>query len=175
MAPSLVRVYMTNAADYIIKYYGQGRGLPSKEHEDDNDFWVQFSEASLMPTLVQKFVMMIVPTQAPFFVRPIVSIITGQVQARMTDPDLKAKTKFTADYLEKQSTDGRAWFAGGDKDGNPTAADYQMLFPVEALTTGRLDPANIPDSLKNWVDMVHKRPAYIRAYEKGGPYDYAKL
>ena len=50
-----------------------------------------------------------------------------------------------------------------------------MLFVLEAITSGRIDQELVPDSFRNWVEMVHKRPAYIRAYEKGGAYDYAKL
>lgn len=161
--------------NYLIKYYGQGRGLPSKDREDENDFWTQFSEASLMPKLVMKLIFMLIPSQSPFFVRPILNMIGSQVNGRLVDPDLKAMIKLTSDTLTKESGDGRAWFAGGDKDGNPTAADYQMLFPIEAITSGRMDPAMVPEPLKNWIDMVHKRPAYIRAYEKGGAYDYAKL
>lgn len=128
-----------------------------------------------MSTLVLRFIMTVVPTQAPFFVRPLVHMITGQVTSRFTDPDLKRKIEYVATTLEKQSPDGRAWFAGGDKDGKPTAADFQMLFPMEAMTSPKFDPNMVPASIKNWVDMVHQRPAYRRAYEKGGPYDYAKL
>ena len=128
-----------------------------------------------MPTLVMKFVFMIVPTQAPFFVRPIVNIIASQVQQRFVDPDLHRQVKFVAAELEKRSPDGRAWIAGGDKTNGPTAADYQMLFPFEALTSGRMPAEAVPTSFKNWVEWVHARPAYRRAYEKGGPYDYAKL
>lgn len=161
--------------NYLIKYYGNGRGLPSKEREEDNDFWTQFCEASLMPKLVMKFVFMVVPSQAPFFVRPIVSIICNQVQSRLVNPDIKSMIPFVADALQKEKSDGRAWFAGGDKDGNPTAADYQMLFALEAITTIGMDGQQVPEVLRNWVDMVHQRPAYIRAYQKGGEYDYAKL
>lgn len=161
--------------DYLIKYYGNGRGVPATEREDDNDFWTQFSEASFMPTLVMSLVFQLAPQQAPFFVRPLVSLIFGQVRARFTDPDLKRKIAFTQAALEKESADGRAWFAGGDKDGNPTAADYQMLFVLEAITSGRIEPEKVPDSFRHWVEMVHQRPAYRRAYDKGGAYDYAKL
>lgn len=128
-----------------------------------------------MPTIVMKFVFMIIPTQAPFFVRPIVNVITGQVQKRFLDPDITTKIQFTANELEKRSNDGRTWIAGGDQDNGPTAADYQLLFPLEALTSGRIDESLVPQSMKNWVQWVHDRPAYRRAYEKGGPYDYAKL
>lgn len=161
--------------NYLIKYYGNGRGVPTKEREDDNDFWTQFSEASLMPNLVLLLIFMLLPTQAPFFIRPILNMVGNQVRRLLIDRDLDAMIKLSADALTQEKSDGRAWFAGGDKDGNPTAADYQMLFPMEAITSGRLDASRVPEPIKNWVDMVHKRPAYLRAYEKGGPYDYAKL
>lgn len=129
-----------------------------------------------MPTLVLKLVFVIIPTQAPFFVRPLVQMITSRVQHTFIDPDLSRKIQFVRDSLSKKDASGRVWFAGGDKDGNPTSADYQMLFPMEAITSGRMPAAMaIPESIKAWVDWVHSRPAYKRAYEKGGAYDYAKL
>ncbi|WFD00001.1 glutathione transferase [Malassezia yamatoensis] len=161
--------------DYIIKYYGKGQGLPSDDNQDADNFWKQFAEASFMPTVVMKFVFMIVPTQAPFFVRPVVSMITNQIQQRFTDPDLKRKVEFSAQALKDRDSTGRTWIAGGDSNGGPTAADYQMLFPFEAITSGRMDANAVPQVIQNWVDWVHARPAYRRAYEKGGPYDYAKL
>lgn len=129
-----------------------------------------------MPTLVLKLVFVIIPSQAPFFVRPIVHMITSRVQHMFIDPDLSRKIQFVSDSLGKKDASGRAWFAGGDRDGNPTSADYQMLFPMEAITSGRMPASTaVPDSIKTWVEWVHSRPAYKRAYEKGGAYDYAKL
>lgn len=149
--------------------------MASEAEEDENDFWTHFAEGSFLPTLVLKLVLKVIPTQAPFLVSSILRIAMDQVQKRFTDPDVKRKIAFTATALEKRSPDGRAWFAGGDKDGNPTAADFQMLFAIEAITSPSFDSSEVPESLRNWVDMAHKRPAYMRAYEKGGEYDYAKL
>lgn len=161
--------------NYLIRHYGNGRFLPQDAEIDENDFWVQFCEGSLMPSLVFAFVLKVIPTQAPFFARPLVSYIMSQVNARFTGPDLQRKVPFVAAALERRAADGRAWFAGGDKNGEPTAADFQMLFAIEAFTSPVFDQSLVPESLRNWVNMVHKRPAYIRAYEKGGAYDYAKL
>ena len=160
--------------NYLIRHYGNGRFFPQDAGIDENDFWVQFCEGSLMPPLVFSFVLKVIPTQAPFFVRPLISYIMSQVDARFR-PDIMRKLSFVAAALERRAADGRAWFAGGDKDGEPTAADFQMLFVIEALTSPAFDQSLVPESLHNWVDMVHKRPAYIRAYEKGGAYDYANL
>lgn len=46
-----------------------------------------------------------------------------------------------------------------------------MLFPLEAAASGRA--LQLPPNIKAWVDKVHERPAYKRALEKGGKYDYA--
>jgi glutathione S-transferase len=78
------------------------------------------------------------------------------------------------------------WFAHGD---GPTAADYMMLFPLEALASGQVGDVVGP-KVRAWVDTVHSRcslflhvsslysfapgrPAYQKALEKGGPYEYA--
>lgn len=161
--------------DYLIKHYGNGRGQPKPDEVENNQFWAQFAEASLMPPLVMKYVFKVIPTQAPFFVRPIVNMISGKTQQSFTDPDIKTKINFAASELNKRGSNGQAWFAGGDSAGGPTAADFQMIFPLETATTSRLDPSLVPESLRQWVKMVHDRPAYQRALEKGGPYDYAKL
>ncbi|KAK0530615.1 hypothetical protein OC835_003956 [Tilletia horrida] len=79
----------------------------------------------------------------------------------------KSKLNYVADHIKKHP----GWFAGGDAAGNPTAADFQMLFPLEAATSGRVP--DLAPELKAWVDNAHARPAYQRALEKGGPYSYA--
>ncbi|WFD31570.1 glutathione transferase [Malassezia sp. CBS 17886] len=159
---------------YIIKYYGNGRGVASPENDDDNVFWTQFAEGSVMSQIVMKYVFMLIPTHTPFFVRPLVSYIMHKAQGVATDPNLMAIAKFTGDALVEKGGAG-AWFAGGDKDGGPTAADYQMLFPLEVFSSPRAASITVPNVIKEWVDRVHTRPAYIRALQKGGPYDYARL
>ncbi|WFD43622.1 glutathione transferase [Malassezia psittaci] len=157
--------------DYVLKYYGKGQGLPKKDQEDADNFWKQFAEASFMTTVTLELVTTLVPRQSPFYIRPLMNVIMGQLRQRFSGPDMERKIAFSADALEKQSKDGRAWIVGGDSNGGPTAADYQMLFPFEALTGGLKDNYTIPESIQNWVDWVHARPAYQRALEKGGPYD----
>lgn len=136
---------------------------------------MQFADASFMPPLLIKYIFRVIPSQAPFFVRPIINTIAARTQQTFTDPDIRTKIIFTATELNKRGTDGHGWFVGGDSAGGPTAADFQMIFPLETATSATTNPALIPESLRNWVKMVHSRPAYRRALEKGGPYDYAKL
>lgn len=158
--------------DYLIRHYGEGRFVPSNpERVDDDVFWNHFAEGSLMPTLVMKLVFSMIPGKMPFFVRPIGNAIVSNVNSAFLDPDLKRKSDFVADELTKKCDSGNDWIAGGDKDGNPTAADFQMAFPLEAALSGRL--SNVPAPIKTYVDKIHARPAFKRGLEKGGPYSYA--
>ena len=75
-----------------------------------------------MPTLVLKLLFgTILPTQSPFLVRPLVKMICGSVNGGFIDPDLKSKISFAGAELDKKGG-GAAWFAGGDKDGNPVSS-----------------------------------------------------
>jgi glutathione S-transferase len=63
----------------------------------------------------------------------------------------------------------RTWFAGDDF----SAADIQMSFPLEAAAArGGLD-GQYP-YLVAFLDKIHARPAYRRALERGGQYDFVK-
>jgi glutathione S-transferase len=64
-------------------------------------------------------------------------------------------------YMEK-GLGGRQFFVGNDL----TGADIQLIFVVEAAGS-RLEPY---PSLVAYRDRMHGRPAYVRAIEKGGPY-----
>ena len=46
-----------------------------------------------------------------------------------------------------------------------------MSFPLEAAAQ-RAGAADRP-RIKAFLDRIHARPAYQRALERGGPYDYA--
>jgi len=69
------------------------------------------------------------------------------------------------DYIEYHLI-GHDWFAGDEISG----ADIMMIFPLEACKArGRLKGY---ESCIEFVEKVHKRPAYLRALERGGNYDY---
>ncbi|PWN19347.1 hypothetical protein BCV69DRAFT_261426 [Microstroma glucosiphilum] len=164
--------------EYIIKRYApspEAYRSSLKEGWIDDSYWSQFAEASFMPAAVMKLVFTIVPTQSPFLVRPLVSAICNGVITGFVDPELAKLLSFASGELKAK---GGQWFAGGDAEGNPTLADFQMLFPVEAAVYGGRMPASFSFEgdgrvVKEWIEKVHARPAYKRALEKGGPYDYA--
>ena len=56
--------------------------------------------------------------------------------------------------------------------GEFTAADIQMSFPLEVAAAQRLITDRHP-KLQSLLARLHQRPAYQRALERGGKYDYA--
>ena len=53
-----------------------------------------------------------------------------------------------------------------------TAADIQMSFPLELLADVPQQVESRPN-IKDFLKRIHERPAYKRALEKGGEYDFA--
>jgi glutathione S-transferase len=74
--------------------------------------------------------------------------------------------KLHLDYLEDELSHSK-WFVGEDF----TAADIQMSFSLEmAAVRGVLDESR--PHLMAFLRRVHERPAYRRALERGGKYDF---
>jgi glutathione S-transferase len=103
-------------------------------------------------------------TPAPFFVRPIARAIAKKVKDSFVLPQIRQHLLFLEGELAS-----RAWFAGDDF----SAADIQVSFPLEAAAArGGLD-AQYP-KLSAFLERIHARPAYQRALERGGKYDFVK-
>jgi len=80
-------------------------------------------------------------------------------------PMIMAEIKGILDYCE-YTLISKSWFAGDEI----TGADIQMIFPLEAARArGRLKGY---DACNEYVDRIHKRPAYLSALAKGGAYAY---
>lgn len=138
--------------DYIVTRHGGGRLAP--EHGTPAwwryAYWLHYAEGSMMSPLLLKLVLGKLG-------------VLGWPARKFVD----AQLKLHLDYLEAQLTD-REWFAGSDF----SAADIMMSFPLEAAAQrAGLDPSR--PHLWRWLQRIHARPAYKRALEKGGPYDFA--
>jgi glutathione S-transferase len=154
--------------EYLLDAYGEISGLrPARGTAEGRryTYWLHFAEGSAMPPLLMKLVFMrIKTTPMPFFVRPIARGIADKVLASFVDPNLDRQTAF----MEAELAHG-PWFAGEQL----SAADIQMSFPIEAARQrAGLSPAKTP-RLMDWLARAHARPAYRRALERGGKYDYA--
>jgi hypothetical protein len=47
-----------------------------------------YAEGSFMPVLVQKLIFDIVPQRSPFYIRPLVSMIFGQLSKQLVEPEI---------------------------------------------------------------------------------------
>ncbi|KAJ3485423.1 hypothetical protein NLJ89_g11899 [Agrocybe chaxingu] len=151
--------------EYVIKKYGNGKGIPSESGSLDNLYFSHYAEGSLMPMLVQKVIFDMIPKNVPFFIRPIISAVLAQVTKVLIQPEIKKHLAMIESHLEKSKS---IWFAGGEE---PTSADYQMAFPLEALVKSA--PELVGPKATEYVKVVHAREAYKRGLEKGGKYAYA--
>lgn len=152
--------------DYLGFMYGQGTLWPdidSPAYRQIN-YWLHYAEGSLMPPLLLKLVFDTLPTRPmPFFARPIARRLCGEVTRQYVGPQIESHLKFVESQLER-----REWLVGE----HLSAADIQMSFPLEAVMARGTSAEQFPN-IAAYVSRFQKRPAYRRALEVGGPYDYA--
>jgi glutathione S-transferase len=153
--------------EYLVDRYGEGRLKPAASSPERlrYTYWMHYAEGSAMPPLLMKLIFdRVESSPMPFFIKPIARGIAGKVKAGFINPQLKTHLDFMEGELGKT-----AWFAGDEL----TAADIQMSFPLEAAAMrGGLDASR--PKLMAFLQRIHARPAYLRAVERGGPYDIVK-
>lgn len=152
--------------EYLVETYGAGKGLKPAAGTDEAlryRYFLHYAEGSAMPLLLLKLLFLRLPGQLPFFLRPVASMIANGVQGKLVDPQLADHLAF---WNSELSRDG--WFAGPAF----SAADIAMSFPVEAGMTRMKEMGDV-SAVRRYLDAIRARPAYQRALQKGGQYDYA--
>lgn len=154
--------------DYLGMTYSNQDNKPSlRPNEASPDFWqyqywLHYGEGTLMPLMVMRLIFDRIKTAPmPFFVKPIAKGIVKKVNDMYLGPNITNNMGYIEQHLGQHQ-----WFAGD----NLTGADIQMSFPLEASATRA--EGSYPN-IQAYVRRIHERPAYQRALEKGGPYDYA--
>lgn len=153
--------------EYLVGRHGGGRLVPAEGTPEKlrYTYWLHFAEGSAMPPLLLKLIFGRIQTAPmPFFIKPIARGISAKVLSSFVDPNLKSQLDFMEAELGRSE-----WFAGPGF----TAADIQMSFPLEAAAQRAGLDASRP-RLAAWLKRAHARPAYQRALERGGPYDFAR-
>ncbi len=137
--------------EYLVDKAGGRLGAPEDvEGALRYRHFLHYAEGSLMPPLLLKLVLSKVP-----------------IMDRLAMKRIQPMIDVHLDYVES-ALKQRQWFAGDDM----TAADIMMSFPLEAARArGGLDRSR-PKTIA-WLTKIQSRPAYKRALQKGGPYDYA--
>ncbi len=125
-------------------------------------YWLHYAEGSAMPPLVMNLVFQQIEAKTPFFLRPVAKAIIGSVQSSYIQPQIVQNL----DYMEAE-LNKTEWFAGNTF----TAADIQLSFPLESATSAGLNSSR--PNLLAFLNRIHDRPAYQKALERGGQYDFA--
>jgi glutathione S-transferase len=153
--------------EYLLERYGNGRLVPAAGSADKLRFtyFLHYAEGSAMTPLLLKLVFDRIETSPmPFFAKPIARGIAQKVKGSYVSPQIKQHL----DYMEAEL--GKAeWFAGDTF----SAADIQVSFVLEAAASRGGLGENYP-KLMAFLARIHARPAYARALERGGKYDFAK-
>lgn len=150
--------------EYLARGYGDGAWAPDIDDPAywDFSYWMHYAEGSLMPPLLLRLVFTKVRTAAPLIVRPVAAGIAGQVERVFIGPQIRTHFAYVDAYLAEHE-----WFAGD----SITAADIQMSFPLEAAVARGTVGDDYPHVI-DYVERFQSRPAYRRALEVGGDYDY---
>jgi glutathione S-transferase len=153
--------------EYLVNGYGGGRLAPAPDSPERlrYTYWLHYAEGSAMPPLLLKLIFNRVESAPmPFFVRPIAKSIAQRAKASFIEPQLTLHL----DYMESELGKSE-WFAGAEF----TAADIQMSFPLEAASV-RAGLNESRPRLRAFLARIHARPAYRRALERGGKYDFVR-
>jgi glutathione S-transferase len=152
--------------EYLTARHGRGRLVPAAGTPEHLRYiyWLHFAEGSAMPYQVLKLVCdRIAKAPVPFFIKPVARGISDTVFKSFVGPNIRAQLDFMEAELGRSE-----WFAGDAF----SAADIQMSFPLEAAAQRSGLDASRP-RLHAFLQKIHARPAYRRALERGGPYDFA--
>lgn len=153
--------------EYLVDRYGAGRFAPMAGSPERlrYTYWMHFAEGSAMPYLVMKLVFdRIESAPMPFFARPIARGIAGKVKKSFVMPNIQRNLE----HMERE-LGASEWFAGSEF----SAADVQMSFPLE-ISVVRAGLTESRPRLWGFLRTIHARPAYQRALEKGGKYDFVR-
>ncbi|MEH2198484.1 glutathione S-transferase family protein [Nostoc sp.] len=139
--------------EYIVDRYGNSRLIPPSNTPERlrYTYWLHYAEGSAMPPLVMNLI----------FNR--FEIANSSVKDAFIAPQIKLHFDYIEGELHKST-----WFVGEEF----TAADIQMSFPLEIVAMEAELISSRP-KIKQFIERIHARPAYERALERGGRYDFA--
>ena len=135
--------------EYLAERYGGGRLVPARGTSEHVSYlhWLHFAEGTIMLHLVARLYLSRVGEAG----EALLARVEGMIGAELD--------------LVEAALGRSAHIAGAEF----SAADVQMLFPLEFAAFARLVGERHP-RLREYLARMQARPAYRRAVEKGGPY-----
>lgn len=150
--------------EYLVERYDTAHAFapsPGTPERLRYRYWMHYAEGSAMPPMLLSLVFSrLKKAPMPFFVRPVARGIADKALSGFVAPQVKLHLDYMENELGRQP-----WFVGEAF----SAADIQMSFPVEAAAA-RAGLEKYP-RLQGFLQRIHKRPAYQRGLEQGGPFD----
>ena len=134
--------------DYLQRKHGGGKlGPPAGEKAAEQyREWLHYAEGSAMlPVMLNMYVARLGEAGAPLH------------------PRIQSELANHLGYVDAALA-GKDWLMG-----DFSAADVQMSFVGEAARA--MGQTETHKNIKAWVDRFQARPAYLKALEKGGPYN----
>ncbi|KZL05473.1 Glutathione S-transferase GST-6.0 [Pseudovibrio axinellae] len=121
-------------------------------------FWFHAVPGSFTPLLTDSLIFNMMDSKSPFFIRPLVSLITGKVRASFLEPRLERLFAYIEEELGHSE-----WIAGS----NLTAADT-LLGHALILSEVRIGFGDRFPRIKAYLKRVRERPAFLSALERSG-------
>ncbi|CAM6087030.1 unnamed protein product [Calypogeia fissa] len=152
---------------YLADHYSNGV-WDSQTPQDRvrNNYFQEFSQATLGPKAVSILLFDFIPGHVPFLFRPLASLVFNGL-AGIVKKDLVRMFQLMEDALADADGEGKHWFSG-EKIG---LADFCLSWPMDLCEQrGYFDAAMYP-RIGGWLSKVHERDAYVEAKKKGGSYD----
>lgn len=147
--------------EYLLKVYDTDKLFCASDDLTawkDYQFWLHFSEGTLMPPLVMGLILHKAAEKSPFFARPIVR----QVKAGIDKMLLTGNVSKSLNLLEKFLNNKR--YLVNDK---LTGADIQLYFSVAGAKKSGADFSSLPNT-QAWLKTCESRPAFLKAVALGG-------
>ncbi|MCZ6831876.1 MAG: glutathione S-transferase [Gammaproteobacteria bacterium] len=136
--------------DYILRQHGGGKLRPAENTVQYEQYlqWLHYAEGSAMLPLMLK-------------------MYTGRLPDGGADlqPRINDELNRHLGYMDRSLADAK-WFVGNTFSG----ADVQLSFVVELVPL--LHSLETFPNLAAFRNRIHARPAYQRALDKGGQYDF---
>ena len=151
--------------EYLLDSYDTAHRLHAERGTPDAramTYWLHYAEGSAMTPLLLKLIFSTLPDRVPLLMRPLVRAVAKGAQKSFIDPRIKEHMDYLDNALARSG-----WFIG-DKF---SAADIMLSFPLEAAAS-RYPLKDHPHVVK-FLAHCHRRLAYQKALETGGPYAYA--
>ncbi|KAL6720599.1 bifunctional glutathione transferase/peroxidase [Lecanora helva] len=159
--------------EYLIDHFGPylvpERYQKGKEGQvgGETEEWLRYrylmhyGEGSLMPLLVFALIFNTIKRQSPFFIKPIVLMITGGVESKFLFPELDKHFNFLETQIATSPNRGE-YLCGSQL----TGADIMMSFPLSAAKGRSSFSEEKHPKLWAYVDRIQGLEGYKKAVQK---------